>query len=211
MIVLLAGLGGLNLWRIVLFAIHLPSARATATLWIIGSSGILLGTAIVGAKRFGRREALVSLGMRVPRPIDLAVGVPTGVALYFGTKWLQDLINTHLAWWVSWYGSARTSVDLAHGPWIVVGLITIFLVPIGEESLVRGFFYRGLRTRYSIVPAVVLSAAVFAAYHVDPAVMPAIFIDGVVLALALEWRGTLGLPMVIHGSILACFFLESVL
>lgn len=211
LLVFLAALGALSLWQILLFALRVPdprSARVGATVWTIGASGLLLGAAIFGARRFGQPSAVSALGIRWPRLSDIGVGVPIGVALYFGTMGLQEVISEHFATWVGWYATANRSVDLAHGPWIVVGVVQILVVPIGEESLFRGFLYSGLRTKYSIVPAVAISAALFAVVHINPAVMPAIFVDGAVLALAREWRGTLAMPMVIHGSILACILIQ---
>ncbi len=134
-----------------------------------------------------------------------------GIALFFGTMWLQDFINDHLSSWVSWYGTQEGLEPLTHGPWVVAGVVQLVVVPIGEESLFRGILYGGLRTRYSIVPAVVISAALFAFVHVNPVIMPAIFIDGVALALAFEWRRTLAMPMVIHGAVLASFLVQGLL
>jgi membrane protease YdiL (CAAX protease family) len=57
----------------------------------------------------------------------------------------------------------------------------------------------------------VISAALFAFGHVNPAIMPTVFIDGMVLGLAFEWRGTLAISMVIHSSILACFLIREIL
>ena len=138
----------------------------------------------------------------------MAVGILVGVALFFGTTWLQHFINDHLSSWVSWYATAGGLEQLTHGPWVAAGVVQLIVVPIGEESLFRGIVYGGLRTRYSIVPAVAISAALFAFVHVNPAIMPGIFIDGVALALAFEWRRTLAMPMVIHGAVLACFLVQ---
>jgi membrane protease YdiL (CAAX protease family) len=58
---------------------------------------------------------------------------------------------------------------------------------------------------------VVISATLFAVHHVDPAVMPAIFLDGVALAILFEWRRTLGAPILAHATILGCFLIQGLL
>lgn len=214
MLTLLAATGALSLWQILLFGLHVPSARTTqlgATVWTIGASALLLGAAVGGARRFGGADGVPAIGIRWPRAIDVAVGIPAGIALFFVSMWLQNLINDHLSSWVSWYATAGGLVQLTHGPWVAAGVLQLIVVPIGEESLFRGIVYGGLRTRYSIVPAVVVSAALFAFVHISPPIMPSIFIDGVALALAFEWRRTLAAPMVIHGAVLACFFVQGLL
>lgn len=209
-LVFLAATGGLNLWRIALFAMHAP-ARVTATLWAFGSTAVLLGIAVFGVRRFGRGSAPASLGLRWPRLTDIPLGICCGIALFLGTKWLQDVINAQLSDWVRWYASAANPVDLNQGPWLLAAFARVLVVPFGEETLFRGFVYQGLRAKYSIWVAAALSGGLFAAIHINPAVMPAIFIDGLALALAFEWRRSLALPIIIHASILGCFFLESLL
>jgi membrane protease YdiL (CAAX protease family) len=211
LLTLLVAMGALSLWQILLFGLHLPSARSSAlgaTVWTIGASALLLGAAVAGARRFGGAGGVSAIGIRWPTATDMAVGIPVGIALFFGTMWFQHFINDHLSSWVSWYGTGGGLEQLTHGPWVAAGVVQLIVVPIGEESLFRGIVYGGLRTRYSIIPAVVISAALFAFVHVNPAIMPAIFIDGVALALAFEWRRTLAMPMVIHGAVLACFLVQ---
>ncbi|HET7869635.1 MAG TPA: CPBP family intramembrane glutamic endopeptidase [Actinomycetota bacterium] len=214
LLTVLAAVGALSLLQILLFGLHLPSPRSSplgATVWTVGASAIVLGAAVAGARRFGDSGGVTAIGIRWPTAIDLAVGIPVGIALFFGTMWLQDFLNDHVSSWVSWYGTQEGLEPLTHGPWVVAGVVQLVVVPIGEESLFRGILYGGLRTRYSIAPAVVISAALFAFVHVNPVIMPGIFIDGVALALAFEWRRTLAMPMVIHGAVLACFLVQSLL
>jgi membrane protease YdiL (CAAX protease family) len=206
----MAAIGALTLEQILLFALHFPTGRLYATIWTIGASVLLLSVAVIGARRFGRPGAASALRIKRPRPLDIAVGIPLGIALYYSTIWLQQLINNHFSSWVSWYAT-RPLAELTYGPWIVAGVIQVLLVPIGEESFFRGFLYTGLRTKFSVLSSVVISAALFAFGHVNPAIMPTVFIDGMVLGLAFEWRGTLAISMVIHSSILACFLIREIL
>jgi membrane protease YdiL (CAAX protease family) len=208
MLVVLAAGGALRLAQTFLFALHLPDAELNRALGTLGASGLLFGAAVMGVRRAGHRNVETALGIRFPRPFDWATGIVFGMALFLVSVSIQQFINEHFASWVNWYAAARQPVDLAHGPWILLSLVWLFTVPVAEESLFRGFFHRGLRTRYSTPTAILLSAALFAAYHHDPATMPAHFVSGVALALAFEWRGTLAMPMVIHSTINACFLIR---
>lgn len=169
---------------------------------------VMFGVAIYGTRLFGSGGGRIALGVAWPHLIDVLVGGAIGVTLYFATTALQDLINSHLSSWVAWYSPSSPPADLSHGPWIALSVVHLILVPLGEESLFRGFVYQGFRRRFHIAGAATLSAALFAAMHLYPPIMPAIFIDGIVLALAFEWRRTLAMPMVIHCSTLAAFLVH---
>jgi hypothetical protein len=210
LLVLLAAMGALRLLQTLLFALHLSSQELSLALFRIGAAGLLLGVAAIGVRRSGERDVEAALGIRVPQFLDWVMGIALGIGLYFATISMQEFINEHFAYWVSWYAATGPYV-LERGPWILLDLVGLFTIPVAEESLFRGFLHRGLRTKYPIVTGVVLSASLFAVYHVNPAIMPAIFVDGVVFALAFEWRRTLAMPMVIHSTIIACFLIRELL
>lgn len=209
-LLLLAAMGALHFLGILLFALHLPDPELRRALGSLAASGMFLGAAVIGVRRHGHRDAERVLGIRIPQALDWCVGIPVGIALFFVSISIQEFINSHFAWWVSWYAAARQTASLAHGPWVLVDVMLLFTVPMGEESLFRGFLYRGLRARYSIITAAIVSGAVFSIAHYDPAVMPAIFVIGVALALTFEWRRSLAMPMLIHATINACFLLREV-
>jgi uncharacterized protein len=78
---------------------------------------------------------------------------------------------------------------------ILVGAIA----PLVEEVLFRGVLFQWLRARLPLALAVLLSAAIFSVAHMIAPLMPALFVVGIILALAYEFTGSLWLPIVLHA------------
>jgi membrane protease YdiL (CAAX protease family) len=86
-------------------------------------------------------------------------------------------------------------------------VLAVIAAPVGEELFFRGFLYRGLRRRFLMWPAALISAAAFALIHVDPDALGAsvilvlaLFPVGVGLALIYEKRQSVLAPMVAHAT-----------
>lgn len=74
------------------------------------------------------------------------------------------------------------------------------LTPFAEEVFFRGFLLRGLINRWGVTPGIVVSAAVFAGMHFQPAVMVPVFITGLLLG-SLYWQtGSLWPGVFVHGA-----------
>jgi membrane protease YdiL (CAAX protease family) len=93
---------------------------------------------------------------------------------------------------------------------LVLGAPLVILgVPIAEEFFFRGFLYKGLRRRFSVWPAALVSALAFALVHVNPEsardagatalLTPGLFVVGVGLALLYERRQSLLAPIAGHA------------
>lgn len=78
-------------------------------------------------------------------------------------------------------------------------LVTGALVPLAEEVAFRGLFYGWLRTRVSLVMAVVISSAVFAFFHGIPFLFPIFALIGAALALITEKSGSVLAATVTHA------------
>jgi len=97
-------------------------------------------------------------------------------------------------------------VDLCvRGGWLLaLGPIFILLAPFAEELFFRGFLYRGLRRRFSMWPAALISGAIFGlAHYQSPSyllLIPGLALVGVSLALLLEWRQSLLATMAAHAT-----------
>jgi len=85
----------------------------------------------------------------------------------------------------------------AESRWWFAALVILIAPPV-EEFIFRGLVYRGLRRSARPGVAVLLSAAIFAVCHPPISFVP-VFILGVVTAIALERRGRLAVPMLIHA------------
>ncbi|WP_029214811.1 CPBP family intramembrane glutamic endopeptidase [Kallotenue papyrolyticum] len=85
---------------------------------------------------------------------------------------------------------------------VAVFVVGALIAPIVEETLFRGLLYQWLRQRVGVIAAVLLSAALFAlAHYLDPRILPllpALFVVGVILALAFEWAHSLWVPIALH-------------
>ena len=74
------------------------------------------------------------------------------------------------------------------------------IAPIAEEIFFRGVIYAGLRKRLPVVPALVLSSALFASAHMDSMrLLP--FVLGVVAALLMEFTGSLVPAILAHMGV----------
>ncbi len=95
--------------------------------------------------------------------------------------------------------AALTRID---SPWRAFSVpFSVIAVAAGaEETLFRGLFLPALRPRFGTIGAVVLSAALFGAFHLDPAVALVASVAGLILgALAVRTRSMLP-GIAFHGG-----------
>jgi membrane protease YdiL (CAAX protease family) len=81
-------------------------------------------------------------------------------------------------------------------------LLLLFLIaiiaPIVEELFFRGMIYPWLRTQGGPILAILASAAIFAALHFIPLLMPALFFIGLILGLLREWSKSIIPCILLH-------------
>jgi membrane protease YdiL (CAAX protease family) len=88
---------------------------------------------------------------------------------------------------------------------LVVGFAVLAIVcaPIAEEFFFRGFFYRALRSRMSVVVAAVLDGVIFGLIHYDGSntlvALPVLALLGLVFCLVYEKTGTLFSTIALHA------------
>jgi len=75
------------------------------------------------------------------------------------------------------------------------------VAPVAEEAFFRGFVFSGLRRSMRLVPALAVSAALFAVAHIAPNSWPPIFVLGVLFALLYEQTGSVWPAVFMHGFI----------
>jgi CAAX protease family protein len=85
---------------------------------------------------------------------------------------------------------------------IVIGMIVIggILAPLAEEIIFRGLLYGWLRRFMGLVPAAILSAAIFGLVHGMLPVIAAAFVVGLALAYIYERTGSLWAPAIVHAT-----------
>lgn len=97
---------------------------------------------------------------------------------------------------------------------VFVFAVAAVVAPIVEELIFRGLLYQWLRARLGIAGAVLLSAAIFSVAHVIPLLFPALFLIGIVLALAFEYGRSLWVSIALHFfqnalSVSVIFFIQA--
>jgi membrane protease YdiL (CAAX protease family) len=165
--------------------------------------GAAAGLAVLFWVKYINHGPMTALGLpprhRVGR--DVAVGLALGVAMFVIAilvgAFVRDVLSAILGHPPTYPNRFPSRID---GLWFALfAPVLVVSAPFGEELLFRGFIFKGLRRRLSLWPAVLLSAGVFALVHLYPLIMPTIFADGVVLALAYERRQSLATTMVMHA------------
>lgn len=80
-----------------------------------------------------------------------------------------------------------------------IGIAAVVLAPVNEEFLFRGFFYGVFKRYLGAAASAVLSAALFAAFHMNLTSIPGLFTLALCLTAAYERRGSLLVPMGMHA------------
>ncbi len=87
----------------------------------------------------------------------------------------------------------------AHRPLLAAIVVSaVFVAPVFEELVFRGFLFGYLRRRLPAVPAMVLSAVAFTMMHLPISVWPPIFLLGLFLAWIYERTGSLVASIGVH-------------
>ncbi len=146
-------------------------------------------------------DALAYLGLKWPSRGELMVGVGATVALI--------VIGNALSWALGRFIVTPFQTDIyrtasAAGWLLPLWLAVVVVTPIGEESLFRGFLFRGwLRAPRDAWPVIVVTAFLWAIVHVqyDWFVIAQVFCFGVMLGW-LRWAsGSTVLTMLLHALI----------
>jgi uncharacterized protein len=93
-------------------------------------------------------------------------------------------------------------------PWLVV-FGTVIVGPAVEEIFFRGFLFGGLRSRYSWRIAAIISSALFAALHLQPAAFLPLFVFGYILTYLYQRSNSIWPGMIIHMANNGLFILAS--
>ncbi len=121
--------------------------------------------------------------------------LPVLLAVLAAQEWVYEKIH--------WRFQTQDIIEHAmKGPFpsfAMVALFAVVVAPPFEELAFRGLLHSGLRTRFRPLPASLLSAFLFAAYHLNLDVVPAIFLLGFLLAYLRERTGGLTASIAAHA------------
>jgi len=128
----------------------------------------------------------------------------TAVALGCGLMVFSTLFNAVYGLILAQFG-LRAQADLVpllselSSPWYFwIGAVVV--APIVEEIFFRGFVFGGLRPHYGWKKAALISSALFAVIHLQPAAVVPIFLLGLVFALLYERSGSIWPAILMHVS-----------
>ncbi len=192
-----------------------PSSTGTPAAQTPTSTKILVANSVVGFVIYGVILLLIwlvtvhkyhigwsALGVRRPPRWYFALVLPILLGMYVGATIVSAVVVK------LFYGGKANNPqvkDLTGGggfSWtsLILALITASIVaPVIEELLFRGMLYGWLRTRWSAVGGVILSAAIFSGAHAIPLVLASIFVVGLTLAIVYEKTKSTLATMALHS------------
>jgi membrane protease YdiL (CAAX protease family) len=124
-------------------------------------AGQLMFAVIAISAMFAKRLRPIALGLTRPRGVMIAAAVLIGSSLWYLNLRIVMLIELP-------EGGVQQLQDIVEGPSLITVLLALAVLPaICEELLFRGLLLRALAARYAPALAVLISAVVFAGYHMS--------------------------------------------
>jgi sodium transport system permease protein len=146
--------------------------------------------------RLARLDFRATFALRPLAPSRAAVSILAG----FATLLVVAVAQVHLFPAREPQGFEEMVGRLQRAPWWLGLALLAILPPLCEEALCRGFLLSAFRTRRGELRAVLLSAALFGALHLDLYRFPATAAAGVVAGLLLVRTGSLLAPILFHAA-----------
>jgi uncharacterized protein len=143
------------------------------------------------------------LGLTLPGRSDVVFGVIAVVVFIAVSNAISWLLGRNIVtpFQLDIY---RTATAAGWMPWLWLWIAIVVVTPIGEETLFRGFLFRGwLRLPQNAWPVIIITALLWALIHVqyDWYVISQVFIGGLLLGW-LRWiTGSIILTMLLHGLV----------
>lgn len=116
------------------------------------------------------------------------------IACAVGLAYLTGL--QHSALWADMAKQSAASASTVSRGWLLA--LAVLAAPLCEEFIFRGLIYGGLRRSMSAMPAMAMSAAIFAVVHPPTSMLP-VFVLGLCAAWTYERSKTLLGPMLVHA------------
>jgi membrane protease YdiL (CAAX protease family) len=189
-------------WYFGLSLMRLPDLSAdgvAVVIIILVSTPVEVALLMLFAQRCG--PAAEYLGWKLPRRADVIVGFVT-IAVFIALADLVSWLTGHAV--VTAFQTDIYTTASAQGWLILLWLAIIVVTPFGEETLFRGFLFRGwFREPKDAWFAIVATAALFALLHVqyDWFVIGQVFCFGLLLGWMRWVSGSTVLTMMLHGFI----------
>lgn len=180
------------------FAMAFPPSRLPGATALMGTiASFLAALAVIGWLRL--RFPPVSLGWS-SRPLGLKLRV--AFAVFLLSPIMMGIVRL-LQYYFNLEPREPSMMVVAEAQSIPMRVLVLVgasvLVPIGEETAFRGLLFRGLRTQWGVVAAMVISSLAFSLGHLDLLAALPIFLFGLGLAWSVKRTGSLFPAVVAHG------------
>lgn len=133
--------------------------------------------------------------------ISLAVGIVIFAVLLYGAdlcgKLWPDKLQTQAL-----IVQAEKAVSFAEIGNIY--FLSVFIAPLSEEIMFRGFIYQHLREKLGLISAIIVTSFLFGLLHFDLYRLGLLFLAGVVLNILREISGSLYASLIAHSVWNAC-------
>ena len=168
-----------------------------ATFWLLIVADIVSVALIVALVLSFYKEKLSSLGLTTKKlPEALLYGVVGFIVAFIVVSIVGYPIEQYFG--VDLTQQALSNSATVSGLLPLVLLSGVIIAPIAEEIVFRGYFYKAFRDRFKPWYAIVMSAALFSAIHLEPLAAVQLFVIGVVLAYMYEKTDNLMAPIALH-------------
>lgn len=177
--------------------------------YVLAAEALVLALTFLIVKKW-RRLSLKSIGFgRLPvwRDITFALG---GAAVFYGLLIITSILISLLVPGLDTDEVQDVGFDALNSSLDVILAFTalVFFPPIGEETLMRGYLYSGLRSRLPFVSAALITSVLFGIAHLGSGSSSAplwiaginTFLLSLVLVYLREKTGALYAPMLVHAA-----------
>ena len=203
----------LRLWRLLhpeqtIVLASLASNGAVLAFSLAVSAPAVLGV-IALVVRLSRVPLTEYLALKWPRWREIGTGIGLLAAVLLGTGVLAEITGQETpAFIADTFNTARAAGML---PLLIVSFV--FLGPLQEEVLFRGFLFRGFAPSFGVWPTIIITAALWAVIHVQ---YQWFFVGEIfALGLAFGWlrarSGSLLLTFGLHATVNGMAVLEAAL
>ena len=155
---------------------------------------LLLFPVVILAANFPQQPWRKTLGFRRFNPLLLKPWLMVFAILLTLEYWITELLDIDVGEFIRIISGSK------HFP---LALVTIFLAPVLEEAIFRGYLFAAWRqTRLGLSGTLLLTSVLFAGLHAwqyDIVIIVLLFIGSIILGLARERTGTLWVPIILHG------------
>jgi membrane protease YdiL (CAAX protease family) len=184
----------------------LDQSAAAQFFYILLAEGLAVGLVMWILRRRKLDLSMIGLGRR-PALRDLKWAV-IGFFAFYGILIATTIILTLLIPSFNTDQAQDVGFSILSSPLdkIIAFAALVILPPLGEETLIRGYLYSGLRLRLKFWPSLFITSLLFGLAHLSTGVSGALwaaavdtFVLSVVLVYLREKTAALYAPMLVHG------------